>query len=637
MLQFIRSRITGVLALTILGLIVLSFVFFGVATPGGTQGLNYAAKVNGVELPMNTYRQQLQRAENQYSQYYPDGIPEEQRAQLRQNILDSMIREELVQQRVYKDRYIVSNKTLLDQLKNVPQFQLNGVFDRNVYEQQLRIAGQSPGQFERSLKNSLGINQLRQALANSAFVSPQDLLIKQQLENENRKASYAVIPASKYKAEISVTDDDIAKEYESTKSTHLTNEQVDIEYIELTSDDLAKEIIVDSDKLAEYYQDVSFRYGSAEERAASHILVSADDGNLEKKKAEAQGLLDQIKSGSDFGELAKAHSDDPVSAAANGDLGLFGKGAMVPEFEEAVFSMKVDEVSDLVKTQYGFHIIKLTEIKESSAPTFTGLSEEQVKELEDEYRKLQVEGVLAERAEEIANEVFDARDTLEQVAQANGLAVKTQKNIIRNTYSGIATNQIIKDAAFSDELRDGTNSDLLAVSAEHAVFLRVTDYRDVRQKSLEEVKQALRVSLEQKAASDRAREVGVALQAEINSIDELKTKAEEDAYSFTEETLLTRNHPGIKRELLTAIFQATKPVNASNIEQGVEMNNGDYAIFYLTEVIQAENSEVSETEKEAAMRALSAQSGNNELSAYLASLREKADIVIPKEQEPVNN
>ena len=228
MLQFIRNRINGVLALTLLALIVLSFIFFGVVNPGGAQGVNYAAKVNGVELPLNQYRQQFQRIENQYAQSFPDGVPEEFRAQLRENILESMISEELIQQRIYDDRYRVSNEALLKQIRTVPQFQLNGVFDRNVYEQQLRIAGQSPGQFERDLKSSLSINQLRQAVATSSFVTPQDLTIRQQLENEQRKASFAIIPASKFKADVVVSDEDIAAEYEATKTELLADEQVDI-------------------------------------------------------------------------------------------------------------------------------------------------------------------------------------------------------------------------------------------------------------------------------------------------------------------------------------------------------------------------------------------------------------------------
>lgn len=637
MLQFIRNRITGVIALIILGLIILSFVFFGVVTPGGMQGVNYAAKVNGTEIPLNNFRQQLQRAENQYAQYFPDGIPEEQRTQLRQNILDSLIREELVRQRIYESRYRVGNEALLEQIKTVPQFQLNGTFDRNVYEQQLRIAGQSPGLFENNLKNSMSISQLRSAIANSAFVTSQELALKKQLENEKRSASFAVIPASKFKAELNISDEDIAKEYQARKSELLSQEQVDIEYIEITADGLAKDVVVSEETLKDYYSQVSFRYGTAEERGARHILIAADAGNLEEKQKFAQSLLDQIKAGADLGELAKLNSDDPVSAAANGDLGLFGKDAMVPEFEKAVFSGEVGLVPELVKTTYGFHIIEVTEIKESNAPSFTELSDEQRKDLDSEYRQLQVEGLLAERAESIANEVFDARDRLVDVAEANGLSVKTQKNIERNTYSGIASNDVVKKAAFSEELRDGTNSDLLVVTPDQAVFLRVTEFRDVRQKTLDEVKQSLRVALEQKAAAKRAQELGLALQAEISSAEELKAKAESEGYEFTGETLLSRDHAGVQRDLLTAIFQAGKPEEGKVIEQGVELSNGDYAIFYLDEVSQPNSTEQSASEQKALLNSISAQVGNNELSAYITSLRDKAKVEIPPEQETVNN
>ena len=639
MLQSIRSRITGVLALVILGLIALSFVFFGVATPSGGQGLTYAAKVNGAEIDLNRFRSELQRIESQQAQFYPDGMPEEQRTQLRENILNGLIREELVNQRVYDNRYRTSDEALLKQIKQIPQFQLNGVFDRQVYEQQLSIAGRSPGDFERNTKASLSVSQLRNALTNSAFVTETELLRKHALENEQRSASYTIIPASKFKAEVVVTEEDIAAEYEKQKATLLTNEQVDIEYIELTADGLAKQIDVSAEELSNYYDTVKFRFGSPEEREVSHILLEFDTATMEEKEALANDLLAQIKSGADFGELAKANSDDIISANDNGNLGFVAndESLLGQEFAKGLFAMAAGDEPQVIKAASGFHIVKLNEIKPSSAPAFAELSVEQNTELETEYRNIQVEGILAEKAEALAQEVFDARDTLAAVAQANGLQLKTQKNIERRTYSNIASNQVVKDAAFSDELRDGTNSDLLAVSTEQAVFLRVTDYRDVSQKTLDEVKVSLRAALEQKAAGAKATELGLALQAEISTEEELKLKSEEAAYNFTANTLLSRSQAGIQRDLLTAIFQAEKPTENTLVEQGVELNNGDYAVFLLSDVKQADIAALSESEKTANARALANQSGFNELNAYISSLREKATIEIPAVREDALN
>ncbi len=258
-------------------------------------------------------------------------------------------------------------------------------------------------------------------------------------------------------------------------------------------------------------------------------------------------------------------------------------------------------------------------------------------ELENEYRNLQVEGILAEKADALAQEVFDARDNLAAVAQANGLQLKTQKNVERRTYSGIASNQVIKNAAFSDELRDGTNSDLLAVTTEQAVFLRVVEYRDVRQKTLDEVKVGLRTALEQKTASAKAAELGLALQTEITTEEELKNKSEAAAYNFTSNTVMTRSQAGLQRDLLTAIFQAEKPAANAIVEQGVQINNGDYAVFLITEVKQADITALSESEKMANIRALADQSGFSEFNAYVSSLREKASIEIPKVKEEVLN
>ena len=639
MLQSIRSRITGVLALVILGLIALSFVFFGVATPNGGQGLTYAAKVNGSEVPLNSLRSELQRIESQQAQFYPDGIPEEQRAQLRERILDGLIRRELVNQRVYDARYRANDGALLKEIKRVPQFQLNGVFDRDVYEQQLRIAGISPGKYERDIKSSLSVDQLSSAISKSAFITEAELARRHALENEQRSVSYTIIPASKFKSQVTVSDSDIAAEYEKTKDALLTNEQVDIEYLELTAADLATKLEVSAEDLSKYYDEVKFRFGAPEERDVNHIFLEYDAATLSNQEALANKLLAELKSGADFGELAKANSDDIISANDKGNLGFVSndEDLLGQEFATALFAMTSSDSPQLIKADSGFHIIKLNEIKASSAPSFAELTVDQNTELETEYRNLQVEGILAEKADALAQEIFDARDTLAAVAEANGLQLKTQKNIERRTYSGIASNQVVKNAAFSDELRDGTNSDLLAVTTEQAVFLRVVEYRDVRQKTLDEVKVALRTALEQKAASAKAAELGVALQAEINTEEELKTKSEEAEYSFTSNTVITRSQAGIQGDLLTAIFQAEKPAENAIVEQGVQTNNGDYAVFLITEVNQADISALSESEKVASIRSLADQSGFNEFNAYVSSLREKASIEIPKIKEEVLN
>jgi len=631
MLQSIRSRLTGVISLVILGLIGLSFVFFGLPGAGGTAGLDYAAKVNGSKVPLNSLRSQLQRMEAEQARFYPDGMPEAQRTQLRENILNGLIRQELITQRVYDARYRTNDEALLNSIKQVPQFQLNGVFDKELYKQQLRNAGRSAGEFERSQKASLSVQQLRTALAGSAFVTDAELERKHALENEQRVASYALIPASNFKSEVTVSDEDIVAEYEKTKENLLTNEQVDIEYIELTADALAKQLEVSVDDLSAYYDEVKFRYGTAEERDVSHILLEFDTVTEAEKEDLANSLLSQIKNGADFGELAKANSDDIISANDNGNLGFVANDEELlgKEFAQELFAMAVDAEPKIIKAAAGFHVVKLNEVKPSSAPLFTELTQEQNTELENEYRSLQVEGILSERAELLAQEVFDARDTLTAVAAANGLEVKSQNNIERVTYAGIAANQVVKDAAFSDELRDGTNSDLLAVTTEQALFLRVVDYRDVRQKTLDEVKVSLRTELEQKAATAKAVELGMALQAEVTSTEELKAKSEAAAYNYVAGTTLSRSQAGIPRDLLSAIFQAEKPADNGITEQGVELSNGDYAIFMLSEIKQADISVLSDSEKEANARVLANQAGFNEMNAYISSLREKATIEIP--------
>jgi len=329
--------------------------------------------------------------------------------------------------------------------------------------------------------------------------------------------------------------------------------------------------------------------------------------------------------------LVKVNSDDTGSATLGGDLGFFDNKTMVPEFTAATWAMNVGDISAPVKTDYGYHIIQLQDIKEKTSPSLAELDAGKRTELETEFKLQKVEGLLSDRADELAQQVFDANDVLQGVAEANKLQLKTQLSVGRNTYSGIAAEPAIKTAIFSEELLDGTNSDLIAVNNDHAVFLRVTDFREPRQKSLEEVSVLLRSQLEQQAAANKATEAGVALQAEVATTQELKSKADAASYAFTQDLTIKRNQPGVQSDLLTAAFQAGTP-NGEAIEQGVDLSNGDYAIFYLQEVKKAD-ANLTDTEKEARFTSMANQIGGVELNAYLNSLKEGASIVYPVEQE----
>jgi len=307
---------------------------------------------------------------------------------------------------------------------------------------------------------------------------------------------------------------------------------------------------------------------------------------------------------------------------------------MVPEFTAATWALEVDGISEPIKTEYGYHIIQLQEIREKTSPSLAELDTAKRTELEEEFKLKQVEGLIADRAEKIEQDVLDATDILDEVAKKNGLVLKKQNSVERNTYAGIAAEPAVKSAIFSDVLRNGRNSDMIAVNNDHAVFLRVAEFRDPRPKTLEEVSLSLRTQLEQKGAAKLASEAGAAIQAEIESVSALKAKADAAGYSYTADSSVKRNQPGVQRGLLTAIFQAEAPANGVAVEQGVDLANGDYAIFYLNE-IKANTNSLTDTEKEARISALSRQNGGHELNAYLGSLRESASIEYPP--EPENN
>jgi peptidyl-prolyl cis-trans isomerase D len=355
MLQVIREKFTGGFAIAILALIGVPFLFFGINYD--FIGTSFAAKVDGVEIGAGqfeqSYRQQMQQN--------PDlaQLPDEYRVQIRESVLDSLIRTRLVELYLIDAGYQISDEQVTTALQNTPDFQVDGVFDKDTYRTLLAQNALEPTQFEESQRRGMRQDQLRRAIGATAIVTPAEYRRYLNLVAEQRLVSLATFNTAGVADDIEIAADQVSAFYDENATMFQTPESADIEYIEIRRDDISATVDISEEALQEYYEDSKNRYLQDEQRQARHILILFNDDEA-AAETKAAGVLARVQAGEPFETLAIELSQDGGTASQGGDLGEFGPGAMVKEFDEVVFSAPVGEVQGPVKTGFGFHLLEVT-------------------------------------------------------------------------------------------------------------------------------------------------------------------------------------------------------------------------------------------------------------------------------------
>ncbi len=628
MLQIIRDKLTGWVAIIIFIFIGLAFALWGIDIGGAN--LNYAAKVNGEDISLNDFRRQQQNQLSQYAQFYQDGIPPEIEDRLRQNLLESMIREELLSQRSDKFGYRVGNVAVAAAIQEMPAFQADGEFSMDLYRGRLLAQGLSPAGFEARMRTALRNAQLQQGLSGSGFVTDSELARYVALQDQQREVAWAIIPATTFLDSISIAEEAIVAEYESNSDAYQSPETVAIQYLLLPRELADESVTVSEQELQEYYDQESAvgRFGGSEERRARHILISVDDDTDDAAAlAAAEAVLARIESGEDFAALAAELSDDPGSKAQGGDLGFADPEIYVPPFREAIVTSEPGQIKGPVRTQFGYHIIRLEEVRDQGTKSFEEVRDDLLLELQ--ARK--AEEVFYERAAELRDLAFRAFNELASVAEDTGLQLQQIGGITRTAGPGLASNPEVRDVAFSDPvLLDSENSDTIELD-EGIMVLRVTGHQPSSLLPLDAVRDGIRAKLARAEAEARAAELGRTVVEQSLSAGQLVTEGLPEAASINESRFVKRAEAGLAADLLVAIFAARKPQGEALIN-GLQLASGDYAIYALTGVKAGDINTLTEIEVNQRRRELVGITSNLELAAYIAKLREKASIRINEEQ-----
>jgi peptidyl-prolyl cis-trans isomerase D len=591
MLQEIRDKLTGWLVWVVVGLIGIPFALWGVESFFTGGGDPVVVKVGDQEITQSQFRAGYEQRYQQYQAMMGERFRADQFDQnrFRKAVLDDMTQESVLRQFVRKSGYRASDATLLKYLSSVPAFQQKGQFSNEAYKAVLSQKGLTPERFEAQLRDSLEIDQIREAVIDTAFVTEADVAQAYRVANEERALTYAVLDSAKYLPQVTLTDEQVKARYDADKAKYMAGERIKLAYVELSADSLTKADAPSADVLQVIYNaEKDSRFSTAEQRKARHILVNfGADKEASKKKIE--DLAAKLKGGADFAELARTSSDDPGSKSQGGDLGWITRGGAMPEkFEKSLYAIgKAGEVSAPVETQFGWHLIKLDEIKAATIQAFNDPAvQSQLVEL---YRQRELSKRFQEQTEKLEQLAFENPASLEVVTKTLNLPVQTSDWLTRAGGPGIGANDAVKQAAFSKEVvTDGDNSKPIALAPGKVVVVRKAEYEAPRQKPLTEVIELVRSDLRNDAARTKAQTEAQQMAAAVRAGRPLAELASARGLTLKSPGLIRRDNATEDHAVIEALFHLPRAKQGDAGAADIRLADGNAAVVVLTEVKSAE-------------------------------------------------
>ena len=624
MLGTIREKFTGWIAGLIIGAISIALVIsFGNMNQTPLEQ-DVVITVNDMEITLIDYREEYTNQLLQFQEVFGDEIPKSLEFTIQESTTENLIMKTLLNDYVDTQGYRVSPKFVAEIITSNPNFQLGEGFNRENYQAILSSQGISQSQYENDLRIQLQINQLRRGLIESSFITPSEFRQFVELQMEDRGGQYLLIPSSNYTDEVSLNNEEVDAFYQENINSFMTEEEIDVEFLSISIEDIAETITYTKPDVEQYYQENIDRFRSNEQRKSSHILISFEDEVIEDAALDQiMDIQERIEGGESFEELAQEFSDDGGSAENGGDLGWAEPGLFVPEFDQVLFALESGDISDPVKTQFGYHIIRLDELKEGRKKEFNEIEEE----LTLEYSQLLAEDQLYGLAEELDDLALQAYNELDSVADELSLELNQVSAITRNGESFLNQEPELIDILFSPSSIEQSENTPVYEFNNSIIVARVVDHRLPVIKTFKEVegeiKNTLAVQLSSQIANDRATEILVELSSGKTMI-ELSDFYQLELKEFDE---LKRNDSIFPRALMDAVFATLKINIDNNYYNTVSSDDG----VYVYEVLRVNSGRLdifSDQERDSGKIALAEQLGSNELASFAKELRENAVVEI---------
>jgi len=627
MLDKMREGSQGVVAKSILVVIILSFALAGVGSYLGGSNASVAVLVNDQEITEasveQAYQNERARLQQQYGEQFEILASNPNFAQqVRAQATQGLISDELVKQAIEEMGLRVGDEQIKDAIRNMKEFQVDGKFDNEQYLALLRRASYTPAQFSQNLKQDLARNQLLQMLVTTEFVLPSEITTANQLQAQQRIAKILTVNASDFVDVESITEEEINTYYQNNSALFQAPEQVSVDYVLLDGNDLASEVSVSDAEVQAYYDDNYSDYQRAERRKVAHILVQ---GLSEESKLKAQAILTELNAGADFATLAAEKSDDTFSAANQGELDWFEAGVMDPAFDKASFDLTDNApISEVVESQFGYHIIKLLDIEGSEALPLADVKGR----VEVALQKNKASELYYERHQTLSEVAFESPDNLDEAAGAIDADIQHSALFSTDNAPLALDNRALLQTVFDQDFRDeGLNSELIELDDNKAIVVRVNEYKEAAVKPLSEVFEQIKTDLSEQKAQNLAQQFVQSLTEKLNNNESIDAELAEKSLSFSDDLTVARYTREYDYQIIQQLFKLAKPALGEVSRQWVSTSGGDYAVIELLDVVDAEtdNDDANAQIESMLTRSMS----ESTYQSLLAQLTNSADIKYP--------
>ena len=660
-LQSIRDRLTGIIAIFIFAILIIPFAFVGVSSYFTSDAVNAIAVVNDQEITISQFNTGFQNYRRRMQAQLGSAFDAElfDQAIVRRQFLDQMINEQLLVQVSAEAGLAVDDQRLALAIRDVEAFNVDGEFNTDVYQARLAAQGITPTQFEIDMRDSMVLNQFPSSIATSAITTNWEVNDYVRLIDQTRAFKAVVVPAfpQEPEEESEVLDpetgeavaEEIAEEiteeiteeepldeaailawYEAHQGEYMSREMVIIEYLELDAATMGGDVEVEEDDLLAHFEEQEARFITPESRLASHILIEVDSAapevDIETARELAGELSGRAHAGEDFAALASEYSQDIGSASEGGDLGWVEPGIMVQAFEDGLYELSMENpVSEPVQTGFGWHVIYLREIRPAEGMTFTEARDI----LLEEYKTEADERRFLEQADRMVDIIYEDPTTLDAAAEELGLEVFEAGPFGREGGElGVSANLNVVTASFSDlVLAQGVISDPVDLGLNHIVLIRLKEHLPEAQLPLEEVRDQVAESVRRERAMEAASLAADELLASLVAGADIVALAEESGLELVEAEAATRNAPEINAQLRDQVFLMHGPGQDGPARAVVELDDG-FAVIQLDSIAPGELAEEDALRKQAYNRRIANASASTETLGFMEMLRRQSTIQI---------
>lgn len=620
MLEKFRSYAQTKAAKIILALILVPFALFGIDSYLNQAGNNLSiAKVNGYKIALPEYNRAIENVRNRIMSEGKKVDPAMfDSFEFKESVIDGLITKQLLNNDIKKSRFRITDQQLSQYIIGMPEFQKDGKFSQEIYDKVLQNNQLTPKKFEESIRNDLLIQQVRDGLQKLTFIPPNNLAETLKATSQQREISIAEFKTKEYMTKANIAEKDMQAFYDQNKSKFLAPEQVKAEFVVFSLANILPTINVTEDEIKSFYKANADKYQNQQQREASHILIAASKNappvEKAKAKAKAEDVLNQIrKNPKQFEELATKYSQDPESAKKGGDLGSFGRGMMVKPFDDAVFSMKVNEISNIVESDFGYHIIKLTKIIGEGGGI--DAMRPQIK-AELIYQKGQEK--FAALAEEFSNKVYEQSSSLDAVSKRFNLPIQKTDWISRNDSDKFFKNEALMSALYSKEsIKDHRNTEAIEVTPNNLIAARVADYKAQSTKPFADVRKNIEDYLKFESAKKMVASEG---ESALKSLTDASRKIEWQPAILVDR----KNTKGLSDAVVNHAYKM--PTDKLPSYSGFIDGNNGYVIVKVNKVSFPNDS--NEENKQAFASDYSEALSAEYLSAYLKGLKAKASVSV---------